>query len=205
MEFAAAVRTRRMCRSFAQRPVDTETLTHLFDLARRAPSAGFAQGIGFVVLRGPDRFERFWDLTLPRHRRAGFAWPGLLDAPVIVVPVADSSRYLERYSEPDKAPTGLGADPTAWPVPYWVVDCAFAVENLLLAVTDRGLGALFFGIFHQAGAVSEALDLPDGAVPIGAIALGHPAPDRPSASVRRGRRDLDEVVHDGSWGTPLSG
>jgi nitroreductase len=124
---------------------------------------------------------------------------------VIVVPVADSSRYLERYSEPDKAPTGLGGDVASWPVPYWVVDCAFAVENLLLAATDHGLGALFFGIFQEAETVSRALGLPEGAAPIGAIALGHPAGDRPSASVRRGRRDLDEIVHHGSWGTPLSG
>ena len=35
--------------------------------------------------------------------------------------------------------------------------------------------------------------------PIGAVALGWPAPDEPSPSLARGRRPLDDVVHRGRW------
>ena len=71
------------------------------------PSAGKAQGWHLVVLEGADT-ARFWDVTLPPERRSGFAWPGLLDAPVIALPLADPEAYVRRYGEPDKAASGLG-------------------------------------------------------------------------------------------------
>ena len=52
--------------------------------------------------------------------------------------------YVARYGEPDKAASGLGRGADAWPVPFWLVDTAFATMTLLLAATDAGLGALFY-------------------------------------------------------------
>jgi nitroreductase len=63
---------------------------------------------------------------------------------------------------------------------------------------DAGLGALFFGV-RDPGAFRAAFGVPDGYEPIGAIALGYPAADRPSRSLARGRRPAAEVVHRGGW------
>jgi nitroreductase len=190
-----------MVRSFTDEPVSSEVVDRLLDLANRAPSAGNSQGWHFVVLEGREQTRRFWDVTLPAARRVGFSWPGLLDAPVLVIPLADAGRYIARYSEDDKAATGLGSGSEAWPVPYWVVDTSFATMTLLQGVIDEGLGALFFGIFHNEEALLAELRVPDGLRPIGAIAIGHPAPDpeRPGRSAGRSRRSLDEVVHRGGW------
>src|SRR5690606_20621920 len=162
-------------------------------------SAGNSQGWHFVVLEGPEQTRRFWDVTLPEDRRAGFAWPSLLDAPVLVLPLADAGRYVARYAEPDKAATGLGEGEDAWPVPYWVVDTSFATMTLLHAVVDAGLGALFFGIFRNEAELLAELGVPDGLRPIGAVAIGHPASDEPGRSAGRARRPLSEVVHRGGW------
>jgi nitroreductase len=188
-----------MVRAFTDEPVAPEALERVLDLANRAPSAGNSQGWHFVVLDGPDQTRRFWDITLSTERRTSFRWPGLLNAPVLVVPLADADRYLARYSEPDKATTGLGDGEDAWPVPYWVVDTSFATMTLLHAVVDEGLGALFFGIFRNEDALLAELGVPEGLRPIGAIAIGHPAPDEPGRSEARPRRPLDEVVHRGGW------
>jgi nitroreductase len=197
MEFADLVQSRRMVRAFDARPVDRDVLDAVLDTARRAPSAGNTQGWVFIVLEGDDT-RRFWDVTLPEDRRDSFRWKQLLDAPVVILPLASREAYLSRYSEADKATTGL-ADPTRWPVPYWQIDTAFATMLLLLAVEDAGLGALFFGVFRNGEKLLAALDVPGGYELIGAVAIGHPLEDEPGRSAERPRRSLDEIVHRGGW------
>lgn len=200
MEFDRVVARRRMVRAFDPlRGVDPAVVDGLLAAARSAPSAGNTQGWHFVVLEGPSQTSRFWDVSLPSERRQGFVWPGLLDAPVLVCPVADADAYVRRYAEPDKSSTGLGDSVEAWTFPYWLTDTAFATMSLLLAATDRGLGSCFFGLFGRERAVAEALGIPDGHTPIGMVALGHPVADRPGRSAGRGRRSADEVVHRGGW------
>jgi nitroreductase len=197
MELAELLRTRRMVRAFEARPVEPEVLDRVLDAARRAPSAGNSQGWDFVVLEGADT-AKFWDVTLPEEKRASFRWQHLLDAPVIVLPIANHRAYLDRYAEPDKAATGL-AIATNWPVPYWQVDTAFATMLLLLAAQDAGLGALFFGVFRGAERLLANLGVPAGHDLIGALALGYPLGDEPGRSADRPRRSLDDVVHRGGW------
>src|SRR5215213_8613694 len=141
-----------MVRDFDDRPVDGALVDRLLDLARRAPSAGHSQGTEFLVLEGAGA-AGWWELTLPPERRDGFAFPGLVAAPVVVVPVGVPDAYVSRYAEPDKAASGLGTAAAAWPVPFWLVDTAFATMTLLLAATDAGLGALFYGLFDREDAV----------------------------------------------------
>jgi nitroreductase len=200
MDFADVVRSRRMVRAFEPRPVPDVVLDRVLDLARRVPAAGNTQGLDLVVLEGREQTARYWDATLPPPRRQAFPWPKLLDAPVLIVPVADPAAYVERYAEPDKAGTGLGEGTGAWSVPYWYVDTAFAAMVALLAAVDQGLGALFFGQFEHEDAVTAALGIPPDRRPVGTIALGYAAADdRPSRSAQRPRRPLDEIVHRGRW------
>ena len=197
---ADAVRRRRMVRAFTDEPVAPELVDGLVDLMRRAPSAGNAQGIAVVALEGSEQTDRYWDITLPADRRAGFRWPGLLTAPVLIVVLMRPEAWVERYAEADKAGTGLGERRSDWPVPYWWVDAGMAVEHLLLGAVDAGLGACFFGLFVHEQAVLAELRVPPGWRAVGTVALGHPAPDEPGRSASRGRRSLDEILHRGGWG-----
>ena len=195
--FVDVLSKRRMVRNYDGQPVEPNVVDSLLDLARRAPSAGFSQGTSFIVLEG-EHTQRFWSCTLPEEQRPSFPWPGLLDAPVIILPMADERVYRARYAEPDKVHTGLGDGD--WAVPYWQIDTAMATMNLLNAVVDAGLGALFFAIFRGETELLADLGVPDGVRPIGAVTVGHPAQqDRLSKSTKRGRVDLDQVVHRGGW------
>jgi nitroreductase len=195
-----------MTRAFDSRPIGGEVLEGLVDLAARAPSAGKTQGWHLVVLEG-DETETFWDATLPRVRRQSFRWQHLLAAPVLALPLADPQAYTDRYAEPDKAQTGLGAGKDAWPVPYWTVDTSMSVMTLLLAAEDVGLGALFFGVFRGERELRQRLSIPSGMELIGAIALGYPAeatptgtpPEHRGASAGRTRRRPAEIIHRGRW------
>jgi nitroreductase len=205
MDHAEVVRRRRMARSFVDRPVEPAVLLRVLDAARRAPSAGHAQGLDLVVLEGAAEVSRYWEVTMADpDRRIAFRWQGLLRAPVLVVPYVRPAAWAARYAEPDKAATGLGEE-GAWAVPYWWVDGGMAVQLLLLAAVDEGLGACFFGQFDHEAPVRAALGVPDGDGAdghraLGTIALGHPAAsDEPGRSATRARRPLDEVVHRGHW------
>jgi nitroreductase len=203
-EFVEVVRSRRMTRAFDGRPIEPGVLDGLVELASRAPSAGKTQGWHLVVLEGAQTDE-FWDATLPAVRRDSFRWKHLLTAPVIALPLADSKAYVDRYGEPDKAQTGLGAGTGAWPVPYWTIDTSMAVMTLLLAAEDVGLGALFFGVFRGERELRHRLGIPAGLELLGAIALGYPAATSqdaasgPGRSAGRGRRPVRQIIHRGRW------
>lgn len=198
MEFAEAVRRRRMVRAFEPRSVPSEVVDRLIDQARRSPSAGNTRPWAFVVLEG-GQTSRLWDVSLPVDQRGSFRWDGLLDAPVVIVPLVSPEAYLRRYSEPDKATFGLGESTQSWSVPYWWVDGGMAVQTLLLGAVDAGLGALFFGLFDHERQVLDRLGVPAEWRALGAVALGWPAPDERSQSVRRPRPGLDQVLHRGEW------
>ncbi len=193
------VRRRKMCRNFLDRPVDPVVVDRLLARARRAPSAGHTQGWAFVVLEGPAQTRRFWELDADPAWLAAPTHPGLLRAPVIVLPLASRDAYLDRYAEADKATAGRPG-PDGWSAPYWVVDTAFATMLLLLGAVDEGLGALFFALHGPPERTLGAFGVPGGWEALGAVALGWPAPDaQPSASAGRGRRPQAEVVHRGRW------
>ena len=198
--FAEVLAARRMCRDFLDRAIDPDTLDRVLRAAFRGPAAGNTDALDLLVLRDEHTAE-YWDVTLPAAQRAGFRWPGLLAAPVLVVPLVRADSYVERYAAPDKARTGLGQAQDAWAVPYWYIDGGAAVMGLLLAAEAEGLGALFFGQFDHERAVSSRFGVPPDRRALGTIALGHPAPGgrRPSTSARRAPTDPASRIHVERW------
>ena len=210
MQFSDVVRRRRMVRNYdPDRQVAPEVVDRLLEHAIRAPSAGFSQGWGFLVLDAAEDRARFWAATTPESaaspstpsaagRGEGRWLAGMKQAPLIVVPHANRSAYLERYAEPDKG--WSDRDGARWPVPYWYVDTGFAALLILLTAVDEGLGACFFGIPPQrVQPFRDAFGVPAEFTPIGALTIGYPAPDRRSPSLKRGRKPVEEVVHRGRW------
>jgi nitroreductase len=88
-----------------------------------------------------------------------------------------------------------------------------AVMTLLLAAEDRGLGALFFGVFQREADIRAEFGVPEALQLIGAIALGRPRTERgerstdeqtvsPTGSGRsagRRRRSPNEIIHRNRW------
>ena len=186
------LRKRRMVRSFEDTPLPPSVVEQVLAAGLRGPSAGFTQGVDLVVLEGPEQTGRYWDAALPADRRDSFPWPGLLRAPLLVVVVSSEDAYRRRYGEADKGEADFE-------VPWWHVDAAFAALLLQLAAIDAGLGALFFQA-HGGAALRQALGIPAGHAPVGTVAIGRPAPDRPSSSVAtRPRRPPEEAIHRAGW------
>jgi nitroreductase len=205
MEFDEVLRRRRMVRTYDRdRPVPPEIVDKLIRHALRAPSAGFSQGWGFLVLTEPADRELYWSVTAPRgdtaaERAAAGSWlDRMRSAPLIIVALSNKSVYLDRYAQADKGWTDR--DESRWPVPYWDIDTGFAALLIHLTAVNEELGSLFFGVpADRVGAFRDAFGVPEEFVPVGALTIGYPAADKRSPSLRRGHRPVDEVVHHGRW------
>ncbi|MGI9149258.1 MAG: nitroreductase family protein [Chloroflexota bacterium] len=198
MEFEDVVRKRRMVRSFESRALPSEVVERVLANAQRAPSAGFSQGWAFLVLEGERDTRRYWDSVGPDDRD-GFGWPGLFNAPLLIVCLSNKSAYLDRYTEADKG--WVDRSESHWPAPYWDIDTGMAAMLILLTAVDAGVGALFFGVPpEKVDALHSTFGIPPELHPIGSIAIGYPAAhDRPSPSLKRGHRPSAEVIHRGRW------
>lgn len=182
-----------MIRAFDDTPLPAGYIDELLDTARRAPSAGNSQATSFVVLDTPSLVRRYWDTTLPEGRRSGFRWQKLLSAPVLVLVMSEPDRYPARYQEHDKIASGR-TTLEDWPVPYWWVDAGAVIQNLLLLVTERDLGACLFGPFDHEQRLKQEFALSASQRIVATIAVGHRLADEPGRSAARPRRPRAEII-----------
>jgi nitroreductase len=192
MEFQDVVRRRRMIRSFTAEPVAESSVIRILGNAVRGPSAGFSQGQAFLVLDG-EPLARFWAVT------GTDVDPSVQRAPLVIVPLSCKRAYLDRYARPDKGWTDR--DEARWPVPFWHIDTGMATLLILQTVVDEELGAVYIGISPERVDLLRAeFGVPDDHEPIGAVAIGHPAPDHVVGSPATiARRPVADVVHRGHW------
>ena len=201
------IKHRKMVRAFTSEPLPPGTADGLLRAANRAPSAGFSQGYSFLVLEGTEQCAPLWEIgqdaasagDIPAEVRA--MMEAMSRAPLIIVPLANKDIYLDRYAQPDKG--WADRDESHWPVPYWYIDTGFTALLILLAAVDEGLGAVFFGIMPEdMPGFRSRFGVPEEWTPIGAIAIGHIAPEAeqmPSSARSIARKSLDELVHHGRW------
>lgn len=197
MEFRDVIAGRRMVRNYLSDPVPIESLNRIVDAGIRAPSAGFSQGLGFVIVTNAETRLAIAGLADEgKYVAKGFD-PWISRAPAHIVITVSEEVYRVRYQEPDKL--GPDGEEMKWPVPYWWVDAGAGLMAILLAVVDEGLAGGFLGV-HAVPELASLLRLPPDHHPIGVVTVGKPAPDRRSTSLDRGRRPRESVVRWETWG-----
>ena len=196
---------RRSCRSFTDRKPPKGLILDLIDKARRTPTAGNSQGVEFLLLEEKSLVNDFWGVSFLGKDRSDFSFPGLFNAPVLVIPFGVPSLYVERYKEDDKSYTNLGDDAKEWKVPYWLTDAAFATMALQLLAIENQLETCFIGLFDREERIKEHFSIPETYQALGVLIMGYPDKEEAARgrSQKRKRRSLSEVVHRGSWRSPL--
>lgn len=163
MEFMDVVRKRRSIRRYKPDPVPEEEIKYIMEAARLAPSWANTQCWHFVVVTDAAVKEKLGQAA------NGNKW--MIRAPVIIVACAD----------PEKP--GMRDD-----LANYLVDIGIAVEHLVLAATDRGLGTCWVGAFRE-DMIKEALGVPNNIRVVECIPIGYPAQEPPP----RSRKSLEEV------------
>lgn len=192
-----------MVRSFSEAPIASDAVERILDTARRGPSAGYSQGVEFVVITDPDVRA---SLSPPADELATKGVHNFTaKAPVVVLVCVSAEIYKARYREADKARLRGGADDDdLWFVPYWHTDAGAAMMLILLAAVDEGLSAGVAGVMGADGQarMQRVLGMPETYIAIALIAIGYETEDaknvRSSATTRK-KRPLAEITHYNSW------
>ena len=193
--------TRRACRSFLKHSLPEGLILDLVDKARRTPTAGNSQGVEFLILHKENEVKEFWNVSLKGKDKKKFGFPGLLKAPVLVIPLGVPSLYINRYKEEDKNNTNLGKGIKEWKVPYWLTDAAFSTMALQLLAIENGLASCCIGLFDREERIRENFSVPETHEALGVLIMGYPDFENEvtGRSQKRKRRPLEDVVHLGKW------
>ena len=192
---ADVVTARRTVREFTAAPVSPEAVRRAIAAAITAPAPHHSQPWRFAVLESQqsrttllDDMLAAWRADLSADgftaeqiaRRVRRGEP-LRKAPLIIVPclVSDAA-----HAYPD-------ARRNAAERTMFLVSMGAAIENLLVALAVEGLGSCWISSTMFCREVTaEALGLPAGWEPMGAVGVGHPAAPAPE----RPERDPDQFT-----------
>ena len=149
MQTFEAIFTRKSIREYKPQPVPDDLVQELQEAAMQAPSAGNQQPWHFIVVTDRKQLNALAD-ALPFGKM-------LHTAPLGIVVCADMG--LEKYRG------------------FWVQDCSNATMHLLLAAHDRGLGAVWVGVYpveDRVAGLKRVLGLPASVIPLSVVPLGYP-------------------------------
>jgi nitroreductase len=169
MEFRELIQTRYSVRAYKPDPVGEEVLGQVLEAMRLAPSAANRQPYQFIVVRTKSR-----ETALRRIYDRGW----FVQAPLVICACGLPAQNWVRSDGKN----------------YNDVDVAIAMDHLVLAAADLGLGTCWIAAFDPAAA-REVLGLPDGVEPVAFTPLGYPA-DQPGPKERKA---LSELVQYEGW------
>lgn len=150
-EFVQIIFARRSIRKYTDEPVSEADIKTLLEAAMAAPSASNRKPWQFVVVTERQTL----DALAEAHPHGKMLFQATL-----CIAVCGDLTEMERY---------------------WVQDCSAATENLLLAATALGLGAVWLGVYPKEPRVAfvrPILSLPEAITPLNLISIGHPAEEK---------------------------
>jgi nitroreductase len=169
MDTLEAIHTRRSIRQYLDKPVPEELVQKLLAAAMSSPSARNAQPWHFVVVSDRQVLQQIPPIMPNAAMAAG--------APLGIVVCAD----LQLELSPG----------------YWVVDCAAATQNMLLAAHALGLGAVWCGVYpreDRMAGLKQLVGLPEHVMAHSLVVVGHAAEQPPTQDRYRPQR-----VHRNGW------
>ncbi|MGP1408669.1 MAG: nitroreductase family protein [Porphyromonas endodontalis] len=146
---------RTSVRSYLDKSVEEEKIEKLLRAGMAAPTAKNKQPWHFVVVTDKSLLQKLSKVNPYAEMVAR--------APLAIVVCGDMTKALDGNARE-----------------FWVQDCSAASENILLAATGLGLGAVWTSTYpseERCAAVSEVLGLPETLIPLNTIVIGYPDGD----------------------------
>lgn len=147
------IHQRTSIRKYQTRPVTQEQLETLVKAGMAAPSAMNKQPWQFIIVEDKEILQALGkDIQTSKM---------VQQAPAAIIVCGDMQK------------TGEG-----WLQQYWIQDCSAASQNILLAITDMGLGGVWTSIYpapERMKIVGNILNLPEHIIPLNIIPIGYPA------------------------------
>jgi nitroreductase len=169
MEFQDLIKKRYSVRSYQSKPVEEEKLQMVLDAARMAPTAVNKQPFRLIVVKTKGRKEELKQI----YHADWFSQASL----VICACTVKSESWTRRDGRN-----------------YVDVDTTIAMDHLILAATELGLGTCWIAAFNPEAA-RKVLKIPEDMEPLLFTPLGYPD-DKVGV---KNRKKLDEFVIYHEW------
>ena len=171
MDTLQAIHTRRSIRTYIDQPVPDELIQKLLAATMQAPSACNQQPWQFIVIDDRAILTKI-PTFMPNAAMVA-------NAPLAILVCGDLHMHVEKSEG------------------YWVLDCAAAVENMLLAAHALGLGAVWCGVYprdKRMDDLRQLVGLPKNVIAHSLVVLGYAAEQVPAED-----RYRPERVHHNRW------
>jgi nitroreductase len=142
---------RRSIRNYIDREVEKEKLILLLKTAMAAPTSANSQPWEFVVVTDKEKLNELRKTLLA----------GQYNATVAII-VCGNMQLA--FANKDKE--------------IWTQDCSAAIENMLIAAVELGLGSVWIGLYptlSKCKPVCKLLNIPDHVIPMSVVYFGYPA------------------------------
>lgn len=169
MDLLKLISERRSVRQYLATEVEQEKIDYVMECARLAPSAANFQPWKFLIVKSPEAKA----LLQKCYPAAWFA-----AAPVYIVALGDTNLSWKRSFD--------GKD-------HYDVDIAIALEHMVLAATEQGLGTCWVCNF-DADMCHKLLSLPNNLNPVAIIPIGYPAAPMDMVSNRKTNQEIVETI-----------
>ena len=169
MEFLELAKKRHSVRAYKPDPIEDEKLQQILEASRLAPTACNLQPFNLIVIHTKGR-------EVELRRIYPSSW--FTQAPIVICACGSPSESWRRRDGKN----------------YCEVDVTIAMDHLILAAADLGLGTCWIGAFDP-DAVREILGLPEHMEPIALTPIGYPA-EQPGY---KHRKSLNEIVRYEHW------
>ncbi|KPK63277.1 nitroreductase [candidate division WOR_3 bacterium SM23_42] len=166
MEFYEIIKKRKSVRKYKSDPIPEDVLNRILDAGRMAPSAKNYQPWHFIVVRDPEMKKK----------------------------VAEACRNQPFMAEAGVIICGCALEKIAWGrmgnyMASWPHDLTIALDHIILAATNEGLGTCWIGAFDEK-MVKDVLGIPDDVRVVALTPVGYPAEE----ARERGRLELKDIV-----------
>jgi nitroreductase len=148
METLKAINTRRSVREYLDKKIPEEIIEEILKCAMNAPSARNKQPWHFIVIEDKNLLKEIPYFS-PHAQMCK-------NAPLAILVCGDMNLEKEEY---------------------WIQDCSAATQNLLLAIHEKGLGAVWTGVYPRKERINgfqDLLKLPKEIMPLALIVIGYP-------------------------------
>jgi nitroreductase len=149
MNTLEAIKTRRSIRKYQDRKIEPEKIQQILEAAMQAPSARNKQPWQFIVVDDKDVLKKL-SIAHPYAKMLTGASHAILVC---------GDKTLEKEES------------------YLLQNCCAATQNMLLAIHELGLGAVWLGVQpreERINAINELLNIPEHIFPVALLSLGYP-------------------------------
>jgi len=165
------LKKRRSIRKYQRKPVEKVKITKVLEAARLGPSAANKQPCHFIIVEDPK---------MKKGLGISYNADEFVKAPLIIVLCIDPEQAWCRDGDNEE---------------YWKVDAAIALQNLILAATDLGLGTCWIAAFKESEA-KMTLNVPEHIRIVAMTPVGYSDEEK---GVVTDRKPLSQFLHYDKW------